>query len=384
MNNTSDYVKKRQKLTGVFYATALPNEYLVPIGGKKIKPVLGGRKFRWFKKFLRVPASVQRLQFSTDNANVDYQGIGIDGYASWRINPQKPEIAISTLDFFDDDDPMARTNLDLKTICIEAVRHVISNMTIDDALRKKDEIADNLKQQLKEVESKWGILFDQVGIEKVRIMSDKLFKDLQSSYRNQLRLNSEKTRIATDRQLAQQNNEMNEKNEMEQIASKQKIDILKIENTTKRKERELNENKTINDKQRQIEEEEYRKKMTFEAEKEEKQFEYEILVNKLKKDQQALQMEVLSGDIKKQELNDKLEKMQLEIVRLKKDIETSYNESLLTKEFIDRLPDIFAAVDIKNYSVMNNTAENSHPVNNILNELIVTLKNNGFRMFDNK
>lgn len=64
------------------------------------------------------------LFFETDNANVDYQGIGIDGFASWRINPDAPEKSIITLDFFDEDNPMARTNHELKTICVEAVRHV--------------------------------------------------------------------------------------------------------------------------------------------------------------------------------------------------------------------------------------------------------------------
>ncbi len=382
--STSDYVKKRKKLSGMFYATALPNEYLVTIGAKKIKPVLGGRKFRWFRKFLHVPASVQRLQFSTDNANVDYQGIGIDGYATWRINPEKPEIAIGTLDFFDDFDPMARTNNDLRTICVEAVRHVIANMSIDDALRKKDEIADNLMKQLQVVESKWGIVFDQVGIEKVRIMSDKLFKDLQSSYRNQLRLNSEKIRISTDREIMRQQIEINEKNDLEKMSSEQNVEMLKIENNNKRRDWELNEKKLFDDKQRSIQEDTYRKELKFKAEQEEKLFEFDSLANKLQKERLALEMEVLEGSLKKQQLSERLEKMQLEIVKLKKDIDTSFNSSYLTKDLIEQLPAIFSSIDIKNYSVMNNGANAAHPVSNILNELILTLKNNGFKMFDNQ
>ena len=90
---TSDYVKRRKKLSGVFFEVALPNEYLVPMGQKRVKPILGGKRFRLFRKFLRVPASVETLYFKTDNANMHYQGIGIEGYASWRIDPARPEVA---------------------------------------------------------------------------------------------------------------------------------------------------------------------------------------------------------------------------------------------------------------------------------------------------
>lgn len=113
---------------------------------------MGGKKLKLFQRFLRVPAYVQKLNFSTDNANIDYQGIGIDGYASWRINSENPSTAISTLDFFDETDPMEKTNQALITICIEAVRHVIANMSIEQALKNKDEIAENLKNQLQIVE----------------------------------------------------------------------------------------------------------------------------------------------------------------------------------------------------------------------------------------
>jgi hypothetical protein len=153
-----DYVERRKKLHGSFFETALPNEYLVEIGRKKVSFQLGGRRFRLFKKFIRIPASVQTLRFSTDNANQDYQGIGIEGYANWRIDPSNPETAIHTLDFFDENDPMARTNAGLRTICVEAVRHVIANMGVDDALKKKDEIGERLRSQLKEVEKTWGIV----------------------------------------------------------------------------------------------------------------------------------------------------------------------------------------------------------------------------------
>ena len=76
---------------------------LVRIGSKKVRPTLGGRRFSLFRKFLRIPASIQTLEFYTDNANMHFQGIGIEGFACWQIDPKNPVTAIETLDMFDDD-----------------------------------------------------------------------------------------------------------------------------------------------------------------------------------------------------------------------------------------------------------------------------------------
>ncbi len=382
---SQQYLKRRRKLSGLFFETALPNEYLVTIGKKTIKPVLGGRKFKMFKKFLRVPAYVQRLHFKTDNANVDYQGIGIEGYASWRINPGKPEVAIATLDFFDDNDPMERTNNELKTICIEAVRHVIANMSIDDALRKKDEIGDNLRIQLKEIEAKWVIIFDQVGIEKVTIMSDRLFKDLQSEYRNKLRLNSERTRITTDREILRQKNETEEKSMLEKLESDQKIELVKINNSTVVKERELKEEQNISIKKREIREADYRQEMKFKMEQEQKQQELQTLEKNLQLELGELETKLLSSEIKLQELRNKIATSELDVEKLKRYINQIYTDQELTKLFISKLPEIYQAIQIDNYSVLDSNGEKSlTPVGKIFNELIFALKNSGFNWFTNE
>jgi hypothetical protein len=153
--------KKINDIGTLFFIYALPNEYILPIGVDGAKLVLGGRFFKIGRKFLKVPASVETVYFTSDNANRNYQGLKIDGYAVWRVDPQRPEVAMRSLDFFDQIQPMDNTNWILQTICTEAIRHIIANITIDDALRKKNEIADQLKNQLTHVQNSWGIVFDQ-------------------------------------------------------------------------------------------------------------------------------------------------------------------------------------------------------------------------------
>ncbi len=374
------YIKKGKNFSDILFVRALPNEYLVAIGKKQVKPILGGKKLKLFQKFLRVPAYVQKLKFFTDNANVDYQGIGIEGYASWRINPENPSVSISTLDFFDDNDPMEKTNEALITICIEAVRHVIANMTIEQALKNKDEIAENLKNQLLVVEKKWGIVFDQVGIEKVTIMSDKLFKDLQSDFRNKLRQDSETKRITTDRNIAKEDNSAKEKTRLEQIDTEQKVEMIKIENDTKLRHREIEESKIISDKERAIKEENFRKEQEFNLEKEQKEYDLKVLKKDLEIKIQENEINFLKIKAEVEELKNKITEKQISIDELRKTLEQKYTSEELSVRFIEQLPEIFSSIHIDNYSVLESgkSGDSVSPFTKILSELIFTLKNSGF------
>lgn len=380
------YISKRKKLSGLFFESSLPNEYLIQLGTKKIKPILGGKKFKLFKKFIRIPAYVQKLQFVTDNANIDYQGIGIEGYATWRINPSNPQVAISRLDFFDDNDPMAKTNEDLKTICIEAVRHVIANMSIEDALKNKDAIANNLIKQLSIIEQKWGIIFDQVGIEKVKIMSNSLFGNLQADFRSKLRLQASKTQIATDREIAKEENTILEKNELEKVQTQQKIDLANVDKKSLINKKEIEEKHNAAEIEREYQETQFQKEIEFKKEKEQKNYELGEIEKELKVRINEFQTKLLNSNKQIVELENEISVKELELFNLQRKAEQTYTTEELSKILIDKLPEIFQAIDIENYSVLDNTGEgkNISPVTKILNELIFTLKNNNFNLLGKK
>ncbi len=212
------------QLRSFLYEYALSNEYIYQVGKKDAQPALGGSFFRLGRQYLKFPASVQTVYFTSDNANKNYQGLRVDGYACWRVDPEKPEVAARCLDFSDQTFPMSNTNRLLRTICTEAIRHIIANITIDDALTKKDDIGRQLKEQLGRVERTWGILFDQVGIERVTILSNSVFEDLQQQTRDSLRLSASESRMGTDLAI-----------EKKQAAHTEEIGLLQAE--TLRKER---------------------------------------------------------------------------------------------------------------------------------------------------
>lgn len=371
------YIRKRRKLSGLLFETALPNEYLVEVGRRTVKPVLGGRRFRLFKKFLRIPASVETLYFSTDNANVNYQGIGVEGYASWRIDPERPEVAVTTLDFFDEDDPMFDTNFKLTTICVEAVRHVIANMSIDDALRKKDEIGENLKLQLKKFEEKWGIVFDQVGIEKVRIMSERLFEDLQAEYRNQLRLNVESTRIETDREIAGKENATRELTESEQMETEKKLSLRKSGNESQVNQDRLEKEQQLAEQERIIREDRFRKDAQFQQEQHAKNYETEMKEQELKNQLQALETNVLGNELEIETIRSQISERKLDVMKLKRLIEQEHTPEQLSHELISALPGIYSALKIDNYSIMNTGGgDGISPIGTVMQEVIGLLRAN--------
>lgn len=371
---------KNSKTKSLFFISALPNEYLVRVGGKKIAPQLGAKRFRWFNKYLRIPAYVQTLHFSTDNANIDYQGIGIEGYANWRIDPSNPTLAIKTLDFFDENNPMAKTNTELRTICVEAVRHLIANMTIDDALKKKDEIADNLVAQLKKVEDKWGILFDQVGIEKVTIMSDRLFADLQSDFRNKLRLEAAKTQINTDKEVANEENQMKEVTELKRLETDKKLGFVKQENQSALQERNLDQQQVIKSKAREIDERNFREEIRFKMEQEEKKHELEVLEKNLEIAAHEVEAKRLDSQLSINALKNDLAKKDHEIAELKRTLAQSYTQEELLSQFISSLPQIYEAIAIENYSVLDSGGEgNVSAIGKILHELMATLDHMGLK-----
>jgi hypothetical protein len=368
--------KKRKKYAGLFFERALPNEYLITIGKKNSKPILGGKKFKWFNKFIHVPAFVQRLKFSTDNANIHYQGIEILGYASWRINPETPEKSIATLDFFDEHDPMAKTNDELKTICIEAVRHVIANMTIDDALKKKDDIAESLMVQLREIESKWGIIFDQVGIEQVRIMSDKLFHDLQSAFRSKLRLSAEISNMQTEREIDRIKNETHEKNMTEKLETDQKLEMIRLANTTKIKKEALLEEMTLNEQKRKMQEVDFKEEIAFKMNQEQKEHEFLILKNELQITQNELDKKLLETTNELEKIKSEISKQQIGIKELELQLDQSFSDEKLKFEFIKILPALFESIKIDNYSVLDSGNDQiTSPVIKIFNELMFSIKN---------
>lgn len=325
--------EKARDCDSLFFVRALPSEYLVEIGKERVSAVLGGKRFRLFRKFLKIPASVQVVRFSVNNHSKNYQGLLIEGYACWRINPERAEQAVNTLDFYDASDPMQKTADNLQAICTEAIRHIVTNMDIEEALKNKERIASELKTHLLSIEQRWGITFDQVGIEHIKILSDKVFNDLQAKERDKLRLDASLSRFETDEKIQKASAEF------EKTTQKTKLDTQKAQKLL-----EFEHEKDVREKESELKARthEIEHKMALDKlarEQEEIAGQKQVALELLEKEKAALECKMLQED------------KRLDVLRREREIANMVTLEVAVVDFLDKLPECLAALDIEQFNV---------------------------------
>ena len=58
------------------------------------------------------------------------------------------------------------------------IRHRIANSSIEDILTKREEIRNEMKNEMNKVVNGWGVWLESVEITDVKILSNNLFKNL--------------------------------------------------------------------------------------------------------------------------------------------------------------------------------------------------------------
>ena len=151
-------------------------------------------------RYILIPCTAQNLSFAADQITRENQGVEIAGFAVWKIG--HPEITAQRFDFHDPQEPTQKIGIYLKDVVESAIRHLVANMTIEEVLRKRASIILELKRELDYITSQWGLEIDTIEIKNVKIMSSDVFSNLQSGYREELRLSAAVKRLQTEGQIA--------------------------------------------------------------------------------------------------------------------------------------------------------------------------------------
>ena len=157
----------------------------------------------WIDRFWLIPSSVQSVSFCADQITAENQGVEISGFAIWNI--QKPEKAVEAVDFNDPAKAVERIGGHLREVVESAIRHQVANLSLEDTLRKRASIIERLRGEISDVADRWGLGIATVEIKTVRIMSEQTFENLQAKYRNGIRLESEKSDLETEEEIAREN-----------------------------------------------------------------------------------------------------------------------------------------------------------------------------------
>ena len=182
--------------------TAEPHEHLVHVRrGRVLRSHQGGSCFLWpGDAVARVDTSVRRLQFKADQVTREKVGVGVTGFAVFRI--VQPLLAWQTLDLSDGN---GYTTI-LQQMFVGATRRLVANLSLDECMtRRKDALAQELLAEVAPVvEGRgraedtttrgWGIAIDTIEIQDVRVLSEEVFRNLQAPYREELELEALRAR----------------------------------------------------------------------------------------------------------------------------------------------------------------------------------------------
>lgn len=148
-----------------------------------------------------IPCGANRIAFTADQITSENQGVEVTGFAIWRISD--PLKAGARFNFNDSGQAIEMMGRGLKDVVESAIRHQAANMSIEEVLRKRGSIILRLKSEVSYMAGQWGVEIDTVEVLQVKIQSQKLFQQMQSSYRDSMRLLSETSAMQTDREIAE-------------------------------------------------------------------------------------------------------------------------------------------------------------------------------------
>jgi regulator of protease activity HflC (stomatin/prohibitin superfamily) len=195
-------VKKSVRRFG--YVVAGPAEFLIHQRRGRTRKVGRGIHVFCFPLIDRcylIPSSAQNIAFAADQITAENQGVEVAGFAVWKITD--PEKSTACFNFSDSAAAMAAINENLRNVVESAIRHQVANMTIEDTLRKRGTIIVQLKNELAYIAGAWGLLIETIEIRNVKVLSSQLFSQMQAAFREKMRLESETSTLATEKQLAE-------------------------------------------------------------------------------------------------------------------------------------------------------------------------------------
>lgn len=224
---------KTKNFNSLLFVRSLPNEYLVRIGKSKLKVLRGGSAFRWFRRFLKIPASAEIKTFELECSTMNYLGVIVRGYVAWRIDLDNVELALRSLNLSNIESPLEKTSEIIADMAQDAVRRSIAEIKVDEILQSSDKLKESIESILKDV-SRWGLLVDTIGIDKIFIKSENVYNDLQAEDRSKLQIISKLSYQEADSRVRhgeiEKKKELTKReSELEEIKIKEKIKTQSLE-----------------------------------------------------------------------------------------------------------------------------------------------------------
>lgn len=170
-----------------FYVIAKPNEWMIVLrNGEVVKYGIGiSDLLHWGDIVVRFPSKIHKVSFSAMQVTTEMQGIEVSGSITWTIYREGdgPLRAYRYLGEDISSDFPNSANDCLLEMTNGIVRHKIANSTIDQILKNRHIIREDVKKELNKSVNGWGVWLETVEITDVQIKSNSLFENLQCEFR---------------------------------------------------------------------------------------------------------------------------------------------------------------------------------------------------------
>ena len=309
------------------YVTSEPNEWMLVLrNGKVIRSGIGISGFISFgDRVVKFPSKINKVKFSAQQVTNEMQGIEVSGVIIWAIYRESDGPARAYKNLGEDlkqPEPHS-ANSSLVEMANSIVRHRIANSSIEEIIKKRSKVREEVKKEMNAVVNGWGVWLETVEITDVKILSSSLFKNLQTEFREEQRQNAELIRMRIENSL-----------EEKRLAQQLEISKKKSENETKQSIYKLNEELKVKEEQQFI----YKKDQEIQQQRIDS--EQLLKIHKLEKDNQY--KEEANTQAHQQKLNklaldsiQELKKRELTVIHeetVSQELEADLNRNTLRKE----------------------------------------------------
>lgn len=187
------------------YHMAEPDEWMIVMRDGKVIEVGVGISYTAgiHDVVVKFPSKINKVRFSAQQVTQEMQGIEVSGIIIWSIYRDR-DGPVKAFKYLGEDIKAAEprnANDQMAEISNAIVRHRIANSTIDEILKNRELVRDEIKKEMNGIVNGWGIWLESVEITDVKILSSNLFKDLQIEFRKEQQQKAELIKMGTENEL---------------------------------------------------------------------------------------------------------------------------------------------------------------------------------------
>lgn len=116
-------------------------------------------------------------------------------------------------------------NEKLQNMAVSVIRDKVANLTINAILRDRNQLRDGIKANMQEMLTGWGMWLETIEISDVQIVSGSLFRNLQTEFREQMRLHADNIERSTENMIREET--MKRNNEFSQESTEKNNEFQK-------------------------------------------------------------------------------------------------------------------------------------------------------------